>query len=236
MKANSILIEEMQGQKLTNFLAGFVMALAALFVALEYSKREVNVIEDELVYNSVFVEDDIIPITFQQEVMSPPPAAAPTVPEFINEVPDEIILPEPEIEIAGPDILGPSGPGQGSTIDGSDIYGTIGIPGPTAEPTPIEDYVDEDPRFPGDLNKWLREHLKYPVICQEQGIHGRVVIVFVVNEDGSIEQVQTRRSPDPYLSKEAERVVNMMPNWIPGRKNDKPVRCYFNLPVMFHLN
>lgn len=231
MKANSILNEEMQGQKLTNFLAGYVLALAALFVALEYSQREVKVIDVEPVYQNR-TEEDMIPITFNQEVMSPPPAAAPTVAEYINVVDDKIELLEDEvisIEDSNPF------PGDGPITSPTTNHVIIGT-GPVAEPTPIEDYVDEDPAFPGDVNKWLSEHLKYPTICQEQGVQGRVVVIFVVNTDGSIEQVKTHRSPNPYLSMEAERVVNMMPKWTPARKNNEYVRSYFTLPILFRLN
>lgn len=235
MKTNSILNEEMQGQKLTNFLAGYVLALAALFVALEYSQREVNVIVDEPVFSSVIFEDDMIPVTLhQEELPAPPPAAAPTVAEFFTEVPDETFLPELDMEIIGPTDAISSVPGPGVTDNRSP--GVIDGTGPKLESTPIEDYVDVDPEFPGDINKWLSEHLKYPTICQEQGVQGRVVVIFVVNTDGSIEQVKTHRSPNPYLSMEAERVVNMMPKWTPARKNNEYVRSYFTLPILFRLN
>ena len=84
--------------------------------------------------------------------------------------------------------------------------------------------------------KWLSENLKYPSICQEQGVQGRVVVRFVVNRDGSIVDVEIVRSPDPNLSKEAERVVKAMPKWKPARQGNKTVRSRFNLPVKFHLN
>jgi len=45
-----------------------------------------------------------------------------------------------------------------------------------------------------------------------------------------------RKENGSFVHVSPPKVVNMMPNWIPGRKNDKPVRCYFNLPVMFRLN
>ena len=84
--------------------------------------------------------------------------------------------------------------------------------------------------------KWLAEHLKYPSICQEQGVQGRVFVSFVVNKDGSIVDVEIKRSPDPNLSKEAERVVKSMPKWKPARQGNRTVRSRFNLPVMFRLN
>ena len=84
--------------------------------------------------------------------------------------------------------------------------------------------------------KWLAEHIKYPAICQEQGVQGRVFLKFVVNRDGSIVDVEVVRSPDPNLSKEAERVVKLMPKWKPARQGNKTVRARFNLPVNFRLN
>ena len=83
--------------------------------------------------------------------------------------------------------------------------------------------------------KWLSENIKYPPICVEQGIQGRVYCQFVVNRDGSIVDIKILRSPDPALSKEAERVLKMMPRWSPGKQRGKPVRVKFSLPVMFRL-
>ena len=66
-------------------------------------------------------------------------------------------------------------------------------------------------------------------------MQGRVIVSFVVNKDGSIVDVNTLRSPDTNLTKEAERVVKMMPKWKPARQGNKTVRSRFNLPVMFRL-
>lgn len=239
MKTNSILNEEMQGQKLTNFLAGYVLALAALFVALEYSQREVNVIEDEPVFSSVIFEDDMIPVTLhQEELPAPPPAAAPTVAEFINEVEDNIELPEEEFETSEE---------MNQTISFTDRKGPITVIAPAGpyieqpdDPIVIEPMPEIEAKFPGDVNKWLSEHIRYPFICQEQGIQGRVILSFVVEKNGSITDIQVVRSPSADsnmdLSTEAIRVVQMMPNWKPARQGNKPVRSRFYLPVMFHLN
>jgi protein TonB len=70
----------------------------------------------------------------------------------------------------------------------------------------------------------------------EEGVQGRVVMNFVVNKDGSIVDVKISRSPDPRLSEEALRVVNLMPKWKPARQDGKAVRSRFALPVMFRLN
>ena len=103
----------------------------------------------------------------------------------------------------------------------------------------IYNTVDEQPQFPGGETacaKWLAENVQYPTICMEQGIQGRVIATFVVNKDGSIVDIEIVRSPDSNLSKETERVLKMMPPWKPGRKDGKPVRVKYSLPVTFRLS
>ena len=99
--------------------------------------------------------------------------------------------------------------------------------------------VEEDATFPGgtaELMKYLQKNIKYPSICQEQGIQGRVIVQFVVEKDGSITDVQVIKAINPYLDKEAVRVVSTMPKWSPGKQRGKPVRVRFTLPVTFRLS
>lgn len=98
--------------------------------------------------------------------------------------------------------------------------------------------VDRLPEFPGGqaaLIKYLNTNIKYPTIAAESGVQGRVIVQFVVNKDGSIVDAVVSRGVDPYLDKEALRVVNSMPKWKPGTLKSKPVRCRYTLPVMFRL-
>ena len=97
---------------------------------------------------------------------------------------------------------------------------------------------EENAQFPGgeqECFKFLAANIRYPAECQKEGIQGRVIVSFVVNTDGSIEEIKTMRSPDPALSKEAERVVGMMPKWKPAMMQGKAVRSRFSLPIMFRL-
>ena len=99
--------------------------------------------------------------------------------------------------------------------------------------------VENQPEFPGgmaELMKFLQKNMKYPSICQEQGIQGRVIVQFVVNTDGSIVDAQVVKPVNPYLDKEALRVVSIMPKWSPGKQRGKAVRVRFTLPVTFRLN
>ncbi len=231
--------DELRSQKSTNILIGLVLAFASLFVAFEFTQREVKAVEDNDKIYDFKMEEDMIPITQQQEMVAPPPAAAPTVMEFINEVEDDTELPEEEVETTeevNQAITAVVGTGAPSAVVPT---GPVGPVVEVDDDERIYEVVEENAQFPGGEEacmKWLAEHLKYPSICQEQGVQGRVFVSFVVNKDGSIVDVEIKRSPDPNLSKEAERVVKSMPKWKPARQGNRTVRSRFNLPVMFRLN
>lgn len=237
MEAKKTVNEELRSQKSTNMLIGYVLALAAMFVAFEYTQREVKVVEEEKIYD-YRMEEDMIPITKQEVVVAPPPAAAPTVMEFINEVEDDTELPEEEIETSeemNQAITTVVGTGAPAAV----VTGPVGPVVEADDDDRIYEMVEENAQFPGgdaECFKWLSEHIKYPSICVEQGVQGRVIVNFVVNRDGSIVDVKTVRSPDPNLTKEAERVVKLMPKWKPARQGNKTVRSRFTLPVMFRLS
>lgn len=113
--------------------------------------------------------------------------------------------------------------------------GTGVIEAPT--PPEVAIYVEQMPKAPYDINKYLGEHIRYPVAARENNISGKVNIQFVVNEDGSITDVKVvgNRRVGGGLEEEAMRVVSAMPGWKPGRQNGIPVKVYFTLPVSFVL-
>ena len=103
----------------------------------------------------------------------------------------------------------------------------------------VEFIVEEkQPEFPGGMKalmNYLQKNTKYPSICQEQGIQGKVVVQFVIDTDGSITDVQVVKPVNPLLDKEAVRVISSMPKWTPGMQRGKNVRTRFTLPVGFSL-
>ena len=98
--------------------------------------------------------------------------------------------------------------------------------------------VETQPEFPGgmaELMKYLQKNIRYPKVCKEQGLQGRVIVQFVVNADSTITDVNVVKPVNPYLDQEALRVVKAMPKWKPGKQRGEPVRVRFTLPVTFRL-
>ena len=98
--------------------------------------------------------------------------------------------------------------------------------------------VETQPQFPGgedSLYNFIYSNLRYPQVAKDNAIEGRVFLTFVVEKDGSITNVKIKRDIGGGCGHEAKRVVEMMPKWIPGKQNGKPVKVQFNLPIIFKL-
>ena len=97
--------------------------------------------------------------------------------------------------------------------------------------------VDVKPSFNGgDANQfaaWVAENIVYPEVAKNNGVTGRVVLQFVIEKDGSVNDVKVLRGVDPALDAEAVRVVSMSPKWSPGMEDGKPVRVSFTFPLIF---
>lgn len=101
-------------------------------------------------------------------------------------------------------------------------------------------YVEQMPMYRGGndlMNKFLINNLIYPEKARLNGIQGKVLIGFIVEEDGTISNVhaQNADSVDSSLVAEAIRVVKLMPKYSPGKQNGKAVRVRMSLPIFFKL-
>ena len=218
---------DLENKKTSNLLVGVILTLAVLFIGFEWSEREVKVVTDSGITEIVF-EEEMIPITEQEPPkQAPPPPEAPKMEEIIEIVEDDADVEESTIE-ASDDI----------TAAVEVKYTAVEVEEEEVEEQQIFQVVEEMPEFPGgmgDCMKFLGKNIKYPQISQENGVQGRVIVQFVVNQDGSIVDPQVVRGVDPYLDKEALRVISMMPKWKPGKQRGKAVRVKFTVPVMFRL-
>lgn len=97
------------------------------------------------------------------------------------------------------------------------------------------DYVDQKPEFPGGgqaLINFINSNRVYPTDAYNNGVQGRVTCSFVVNSDGKVSHATVLRGVEESLNKEALRIINAMPSWLPGKINDQivPVRVVCSIP------
>ncbi|MHB1279259.1 MAG: energy transducer TonB [Bacteroidia bacterium] len=94
------------------------------------------------------------------------------------------------------------------------------------------------PEFPGgekEMQKFVFKHLEYPPLAIEYGIHGRVMVEFIIDEDGKVTNAKILKGIGWGCDEAALKVVNAMPRWKPGEYDGKIVKVRFVLPITFRL-
>lgn len=224
-KSESANLENMKGSWV---LMGLVAVLSLLYVSFEWAANEHKPIGDIINGGDIVIDEELIPITMPEKKTVPPPPQAVTNAELIEIVDNNTDIEETTLISQEDNSL---------HMDIDDSTPVI-VAEPEEEEAPLP-VAEVQPEFPGGYNalaQYLRKNIKYPTVCQEQGIQGRVIVAFVVNKDGSIVDAEVIKPINPYLDKEALRVVNAMPRWKPGMMQGKPVRVRFSLPVQFKLS
>jgi bla regulator protein BlaR1 len=139
------------------------------------------------------------------------------------------------------------GPEQQSQIIKTESLTTDTIPGEVFK------VAEEMPRFPGceelkidqkeretcaqkKMLEFIYSNIKYPKEARELGIQGTAVARFIIGKDGQILAPEIIRSIHSSIDEEVLRIVDEMPDWIPGKEAGKTVNVQFNLPVKFKLD
>lgn len=207
---------------------GLVIVLALMLIAFEWTTGGLKDNEYDM-GDTEQLEEEMIPITEQQQPEPPKPPEPPKTTELFEiveddiEIEDEFIIEEDEIDM---------------DTEVEIIEYTI-----EEEEEEEEDnifvIVEEMPTFRGGgvekFRSWVFRNLKYPPIASENGVQGRVYVDFVVEPTGEVSNVKVVRGVDPSLDKEAIRVVSSSPKWKPGKQRGLPVRVRFSFPILFEL-
>ncbi len=201
------------------FQIGMVVSVGLMLYAFNYKQYE----QSASSLGDLVIEDPVemdVPQTEQK--VTPPPPPPPPVLEVVAD--DEVIE---EDEVQSTEVT------QDTKIDIPVIEPEEG----PAEPE-IFTIVEEMPSFPGGdqaLLEFMGKNTKYPPMARENGLQGIVVVTFVVDEKGNINNVQVLRGIGGGCDEEAIRVVKSMPPWKPGKQRGLPVRVQYNLPFRFTL-
>lgn len=204
------------------FNFGLILSVSVVLVAFEWKAFEDKPLLEVTKENTNW-EDDLIPVTIQ----TPPQVAPPLVVPEIKIIDDEIKIEDvitidinlpgvediPEIKLEGP-----------PTIEKADE---------------ILDFTEVQAQFQGGMDAWyayLKANLTYPKQPKRMGIEGTVFLRFVINTDGSIQEVEVVRSVDPLLDEAAVTVIQNSPKWKAAFHHGRPVRSRMTIPIKFKLN
>ena len=101
------------------------------------------------------------------------------------------------------------------------------------------DEIEEKPEFHGgdaEIQKFILKNLQFPLEYADSSISGTIICGVIIEKDGTINIVEILRSVDYLIDAEAMRVIKRMPKWTAGKKDGKPVRVYFMIPVRIKLS
>lgn len=102
----------------------------------------------------------------------------------------------------------------------------------------IFNFVEQMPEFPDGpaaMQIFIRDNLRYPEEARLKKIEGTVVVQFLITMEGKLTKVNVTRGIGYGCDEEAIRVIQSMPDWKPGKHNNKEVPVNFVLPVKFKL-
>lgn len=208
----------------TWFNLGLVCSLGLVLVAFEwkaYDQGKILVLKD----SSDAWEDLDIPVTIQ----TPPPPPPPPVQVEIIQIPDDIEIDKvPDFHM---DI----------NVSETDEIKSVELEGPPIidDADEIIDFVEVQASFNGGMDAWyayLNKNLKYPAQARRMGVEGVVIVRFVVNTDGSVQDIELLRTIGGGCDEVAKTVIENSPNWIPGKMGSQAVRSRMTMPIRFRLN
>jgi len=218
---------DLESKKNLFFLLGLVISLGLTLLAFEWTNKPKKA-EQFGNIQAQAVEDEFIPLTREPEI-KPPPLPPPATVEILNIVDNDVEI-EDELEI------------EDTEADDNTYIDIAPIIAAKEEEEVKEEIffniIEEPAEFPGGdkaLYKFIYDHINYPTIAEENGIQGKVIIKFVVDEQGSATNAEVIRPVDVNLDKEALRVIKMLPKFKPGKQRGKAVKVYYVSTITFRL-
>ena len=222
----------LEKKKTTGLLIGLVAVFAFLYVALELTEVEREKVQEALEPAEVQQVNHALKVFKTKMPKRPKPQ------KQVTKIEDEVKIVKEDTKKEDTEIVAPDDMFDDEPMDYEDV-GEVQVEEEIEEEA-IEMAPDKKAEFPGGIQamyKFLSKNIKYPAVSLNSGSQGTTTLRFVVEKDGIISRVEILKSSgDPYLDKEAIRVLGTMPKWSPGERQGMPVRSYFVLPVKFTIN
>ena len=205
------------------FNLGLAVSVGAILVAFEWKGEQEKPLLD-ISRGTTAWDTDIVPITVQTPPQPTPPPITP-----------------PEIKV----VDNSTKIDEAFTVDlnlpGDELIPEVKLEGPPTVEVAEEilDFTQVQAQFKGGMEGWyryLKGNLTYPRQAQRMAIEGTVLVRFVINTNGSVQDVEVVRSVDPALDKAAVDVILNSPEWTPGLHHGRTVRSRMTIPIRFKLN
>ena len=226
------------------FLVGLTAVLLLTYVGIELKSEDPRVEVEKLDIVDNFVEDEEAILTMPPVQKLPPPP--PPAPEVIQIVDNKQVIEDKKIETTEVDENKPV-----VVVNNASQYGSEGgtaeeideeVPFAVIEDVPVFPGCEKEPKnrrlecFMEQMARHIKKNQQYPERAMEDGIQGRVSVLFVIDKDGSISNVQVRGPKGgELLEKEAKRVIEKLPKFKPGMQRGKPVKVKYSQPITFKL-
>ena len=226
------------------FLVGLTAVLMLTYVSIELESEDPRVEVEKLeIADNMMGEDEEVILTMPPVQKLPPPP--PPAPEVIQIVDNKQVIEEKKIETTEVDENKPV------VVNNASQYGDEGgtaeeideeVPFAVIEDVPVFRGCEKKKKnkrldcFMEQMAKHIKKNQQYPERAMEDGVQGRVSVLFVIDKDGGISNVQVRGPKGgELLEKEAQRVIEKLPKFKPGMQRGKPVRVKYSQPITFKL-
>ena len=199
---------------------GMIAALLLLILAFNANLERGEGMEIEQVEQEVMEMEEVLQT---KQIQKPPPPPRPPVPV---EVPNDEILEDDELDLD-------------ASLDLDDPILAAPPPPPSdeepdEEPEPeIFEIVEQRPELIGGMAGLMR-NIKYPEIARKASVEGRVIVQFIVDENGNVHNPVVLRGIGGGCDQEALRVIGEA-KFVPGRQRGRAVKVKMTQPVVFKL-
>ncbi len=198
---------------------GLVASLLLLILAFRANIHREGDLEIETLEQEVVQMEEIL---VTKQIVKPPPPPRPPVPV---EVPNDEIIDDEDLDLD-------------ASLDIEEPLANLPPPPPPEEeeeePEPeIFVVVEEMPELIGGLGE-IQKKIKYPEIARKAGVEGRVILQFIVDENGDVTEPAVVRGIGAGCDEEALRVVREA-KFKPGKQRGKAVKVKMSLPITFKL-
>ncbi len=218
------------------FAVGLNLMLFLTWAALDmksYEKEEIaiNVIDVEAI-----VEEEIPSININTPPPPPPPKVASeviTIVEDIAEVEETVIK---STEINMDDVIEEAVAVE--EVEVEEVEEDISVPFAVVEKVPVfpgckgKNNTELKACFEKKVIEHVNKNFKFPELALEMHIHGKVFVLFSIDQKGYVSGIRTR-GPDKILEKEAERIISLLPRMTPAKQRGKAVRVPYSIPIHF---